>query len=110
MDFILIPPILFKFLNEILTESNILIPNESYGIILEKKMQPMISEIYNERMQEFSTKEIIREFGKRIDDKNSIIYYTYKNQTLKEDAKYITVEGDATVILPLMIGALNERL
>ncbi len=191
---------------------NILIPNESYGIILEKKMQPMISEIYNNTggKREFSTKEIIWEFGKRIDDKNSILYWAYKNKVpiyvpgitdgafgsqlwmfwqdhkdfkinlfedeqelmnmvfdaektgaimigggiskhhviwwnqfrdgldyavyittapeydgslsgarireavswgkVKEDAKYVTVEGDATVILPLMVGALIERL
>jgi len=29
---------------------------------------------------------------------------------IKEKAKHITVEGDATVLLPLMISALNERL
>ncbi|PKK85274.1 MAG: deoxyhypusine synthase [Thermoplasmata archaeon HGW-Thermoplasmata-1] len=29
---------------------------------------------------------------------------------VKEDAKYVTIEGDATINLPLMIGALLERL
>ena len=29
---------------------------------------------------------------------------------VKKDAKFVTVEGDATVILPLAIGALIERL
>jgi deoxyhypusine synthase len=29
---------------------------------------------------------------------------------VKENAKFVTVEGDATVILPLMIAALIERL
>jgi len=29
---------------------------------------------------------------------------------LKEKATYVTVEGDATVLLPLMISALFERI
>lgn len=59
---------------------NVLIPNESYGIVLEKKMQPMISNIYDEGKREFSTKEIIWEFGKRINDENSILYWAHKNK------------------------------
>ena len=189
---------------------NVLIPNESYGIVLEQKMQPIILEIYNKGKKELSTKEIIWEFGKRIDDENSILYWAYKNKIpiyvpgitdgafgsqlwmfwqehkdfkinlfedeqelmnivfdakktgalmigggiskhhviwwnqfrdglnyavyittapeydgslsgarireavswgkVKEDAKFVTVEGDATVILPLMIASLIDRL
>ena len=59
---------------------NVLIPNESYGVILEQKMQPILSEIYSEGKKELSTKEIIWEFGKRIDDENSILYWAYKNK------------------------------
>lgn len=58
---------------------NILIPNENYGIILEKKMQPILKEIYRNK-KEYSTKEIIWEFGKRIKNENSIIYWCYKNK------------------------------
>jgi deoxyhypusine synthase len=29
---------------------------------------------------------------------------------LKEEAREVTIDGDATVILPLMIGAVLERL
>src|SRR3989344_1773874 len=57
---------------------NILIPNESYGIILEDKMQSMLKEIAKEKSS-FSTREIIHEFGKRIDNEDSILYWTYKN-------------------------------
>lgn len=189
---------------------NVLIPNESYGIVLEQKMQPILSEIYDEGKREFSTKEIIWEFGKRIDDGNSILYWAYKNKIpiyvpgitdgafgsqlwmfwqdhkdfkinmfedeqelmntvfdaektgalmigggiskhhviwwnqfrdgldyavyittapeydgslsgarvreaiswgkVREDAKFVTVEGDATIILPLMVAGLIERL
>jgi len=58
---------------------NILIPNENYGIILEKKMQPILKEIYRNK-KEYSTKEIIWEFGKRIKNQNSIIHWCYKNR------------------------------
>jgi deoxyhypusine synthase len=62
---------------------NIFIPNESYGIILEKKMQPILSKIYKIK-QRWSTKEIIWEFGKKLEkEKNrddSIIYWSWKNK------------------------------
>lgn len=58
---------------------NILIPNENYGIILERKMQPVLKEIYKNK-KEYSTKEIIWEFGKRIKNENSIVYWCYKNR------------------------------
>ena len=59
---------------------NVLVPNDSYGIILERKMQPILKELYEEGKKTFSTKDIIWEFGKRIDDENSILYWAYKNQ------------------------------
>ena len=189
---------------------NVLIPNECYGIILEQKMQPILSGIYNEGKKEFSTREIVWEFGKKINNENSILYWAYKNKIpiyvpgitdgafgsqlwmfwqdhkdfkinlfedeqelmnmvfdakktgalmigggiskhhviwwnqfrdgldyavyittapeydgslsgarireavswgkVKEDAKFVTIEGDATVILPLMIASLIDRL
>lgn len=188
---------------------NIFIPNESYGIILEKKMKEILDELWEEGKKEFSTREIIWEFGKRINDENSIIYWCWKNKIpiyvpgitdgafgnqlvwysqehdikldlfkdekelsdivfdakksggliigggiskhhviwwnqfkggldfavyittaveydgslsgaklreaiswgkLKEEAKYVTIEGEATVILPLMIGAIFNEI
>jgi len=62
---------------------NIFIPNESYGIILEKKMQPILSKIYKIK-QKWSTKEIVWEFGKQLEKeknhKDSIIYWSWKNK------------------------------
>jgi deoxyhypusine synthase len=62
---------------------NVLVPNESYGIVLEEKLQPMIAEIYAER-KEISTYELVWEIGKRLQkEKNredSIIYWAWKNQ------------------------------
>jgi len=56
---------------------NILIPNESYGIILEKKMQPVLEELIKQK-NEWSGRELIYEFGKRLNDKNSILYQAAK--------------------------------
>ena len=58
---------------------NILIPMDSYGIILERKMREMMEEIWKKGQTEFSTREIVREIGKRIDDESSITYWAAKN-------------------------------
>jgi deoxyhypusine synthase len=62
---------------------NIFIPNESYGIILEKKMQPILSKLYKFKKR-WSTKEIIWEFGKHLENEknceDSIIYWSWKNK------------------------------
>ena len=62
---------------------NIFIPNESYGIILEKKMQPILEKLYSMK-QKWSTKEIVWEFGRQIEKekncKDSIIYWAWKNK------------------------------
>ncbi len=57
---------------------NILIPNESYGIALEEMMQPILSELWEEGNREWAASQLIREFGKRLDD-SSIIYWAQKN-------------------------------
>jgi deoxyhypusine synthase len=56
---------------------NILIPNESYGIILENKMNPILEELTKQK-NEWSGRDLIYEFGKRLDDKNSILYQAAK--------------------------------
>jgi deoxyhypusine synthase len=62
---------------------NIFIPLECYGVILEKKIQPILNELYAEK-QKWSTKDLIWEFGKRLEKekngKNSIMYWAWKNK------------------------------
>ena len=58
---------------------NILVPNESYGIILEAKLQPWLRDIYKER-KAWSTKELLWEFGRRVGDKGSILYWCSRNK------------------------------
>jgi len=62
---------------------NIFIPLECYGTILEEKIQPILNELYTQR-QKWSTKDLIWEFGKRLEKekngKDSIIYWAWKNK------------------------------
>lgn len=56
---------------------NILVPNESYGIIIEEKMKPILKELIKEK-NEWSSRELAYEFGKRLRDENSILHQAYK--------------------------------
>ncbi len=52
---------------------NVLVPNESYGEILEKKMQPMLKQLANQK-PEWGGRDLVAEFGKCVaGDKNSIL-------------------------------------
>ena len=57
---------------------NVLVPNESYGIVLEEKLLPIISDIYKEK-KVLSSREFVFEVGKRMKDENSILYWAAKN-------------------------------
>jgi deoxyhypusine synthase len=60
---------------------NIFVPNSSYGIVLERRMQPILKKLYKQK-KEFSTREIIYEFGRELehekDRESSIVYWAYK--------------------------------
>ena len=58
---------------------NIFIPNSSYGEVLESHLQPILGDIVDEMGCEFGVREIIREVGLRIDDKESILYWAARN-------------------------------
>ncbi len=58
---------------------NILIPNESYGIVLEQKMQPILEELYKEGKKSLSSRQLAYEFGSRLTDKKSILYWASRN-------------------------------
>ena len=62
---------------------NIFIPNECYGKILEEKIQPILNELYKTK-QKWSTKDLIWEFGKRLEQekngKDTILYWAWKNK------------------------------
>jgi len=58
---------------------NVLVPNESYGIIIEKKIIPMLEAFYKEGKKELSTAELCREIGLRCCNETSILYWAAKN-------------------------------
>jgi deoxyhypusine synthase len=62
---------------------NIFIPLECYGTILEEKIQPILEELYQKK-QKWSTKDLIWEFGRRLEKekhgKESLLYWAWKNK------------------------------
>ncbi len=63
---------------------NVFVPNESYGVVLEKKLQPIFQSIYESGQKEFSTRDLIWAVGERVsgeaERESSIVYWAYKNQ------------------------------
>jgi deoxyhypusine synthase len=58
---------------------NVLVPNESYGMIIEEKMQALLQRLWQEDIKEVSTSELCQEIGKRICNESSILYWAAKN-------------------------------
>jgi deoxyhypusine synthase len=58
---------------------NVLVPNESYGLIIEKKMQVLLLDLCDAGVREFSSSELCREMGKRICNEGSILFWAAKN-------------------------------
>jgi deoxyhypusine synthase len=58
---------------------NVLVPNESYGTIIEQKIQGLLSDLYKEGKREMSATELVREIGLRCCNDTSILYWAAKN-------------------------------
>lgn len=58
---------------------NVLVPNASYGEIIEEKMREFLNSIYAEGKRELATYELCWEIGKRLNE-NSILYWCWKNK------------------------------
>jgi deoxyhypusine synthase len=58
---------------------NVLVPNDSYGTIIEEKMQSLLENLWKENMREVSTSQLCREIGKRLCNESSILYWAAKN-------------------------------
>jgi deoxyhypusine synthase len=57
---------------------NVLVPNESYGIIIEEKMRKLLQTLWDEGVREVSTRQLCREMGMRICNQSSILYWAAK--------------------------------
>ena len=58
---------------------NILVPDESYGLVLEERLIPMFEEIL-EGKSSISTRDLIDQVGSRIDDESSLLHWCHRNQ------------------------------
>jgi deoxyhypusine synthase len=58
---------------------NVLVPNDSYGMIIEKKMRTLLEDLWKEGIKEVSSSQFCREIGKRICNETSILYWAAKN-------------------------------
>lgn len=57
---------------------NVFVPDESYGEIIEGKMQPILEELYSKK-KKWGGAELIREVGLRMKSENSILYNAAAN-------------------------------
>ncbi len=75
---------------------NVLVPMQSYGPLIEEKMQEILEEFYKEGKKKMSTAEICQEIGKRL-GQDSFLYWAYKN--------------NVSVIVPgIMDGAVGSQI
>lgn len=62
---------------------NIFVPNDSYGVILENKMQEILPKLHKQK-SEWSTRDLVWAFGEAIKDEpkaeESICYWAWKNK------------------------------
>ena len=57
---------------------NVLVPNDSYGAIIEQKIQTLLQELYTEGKRELSASQLTREIGIRCCNETSILYWAAK--------------------------------
>jgi deoxyhypusine synthase len=58
---------------------NVLVPNDSYGTVIEKQIIGLLEALYKEGKKELSTTELCREIGLRCCNESSILYWAAKN-------------------------------
>ena len=59
---------------------NVLVPNDSYGIVIEKKMQTLLGNLWKEGVKEVSSSQFCREIGLRTCNESSILYWAARNK------------------------------
>ena len=59
---------------------NVLVPNDSYGTIIEEKMQKLLQSLWEEGKKEVSGRELCKEIGLRCCNETSILYWAAQNE------------------------------
>lgn len=75
-DFRMDDKLLFK--KNIHRLGNVLVPQNNYGPVIEKKVQVCLNELYQKGLQSVSTFEITKKIGSTLDE-TSFLYWAYKN-------------------------------
>jgi deoxyhypusine synthase len=58
---------------------NVLVPNESYGMIIEQKMRGLLEDLWKEGTKELSSSQLCREIGRRVCGESSILFWAARN-------------------------------
>jgi deoxyhypusine synthase len=58
---------------------NVLVPNDSYGTIIEQKMQGLLADLWKEGVREVSSSQLCREVGRRVCNESSILFWAARN-------------------------------
>lgn len=59
---------------------NVLVPRESYGPLLEKRVQPILRDLWDGGTRSISTRDLLWEFGKRTKDPRSLLYWAARSE------------------------------
>jgi len=59
---------------------NVLVPRESYGPLLERRVQPILRELWDAGVRAISTRDLLWEFGRRVKDRKSILHWAARNE------------------------------
>lgn len=59
---------------------NVLVPNESYGVVLEKRLRPMLVDLWDAGKRSLTTKELLWELGRRSASRSSFLWWAWKNR------------------------------
>jgi len=59
---------------------NVLVPNDSYGVIIEDKMHELLQALWEEGRRDISSRELCWEMGLRICREDSILHWAAKNK------------------------------
>jgi len=57
---------------------NVLVPNDSYGVVLERFMQPFLSKLYEEGMLKPSSADLCLRLGQDVRDESSLLHWCNK--------------------------------
>src|SRR3989442_8986684 len=59
---------------------NVLIPNASYGVVLEKEIPPMLRDLWESDVRNRSTSELLWGLGRRTGSRQSLLWWAWKNR------------------------------